>query len=334
MRRLARSLALPLMSVLGACAGPPGPAEPLRPAETPPPHVASSRTAERADAAPEPPPADRSAARAPPEARAGEASPSHSTTPHLSFAAPHDVAPAADEDPWQKLIEAIWNWPVLEASGLPAVSEDGRSVCVLHDERPFTGPPQFNLKLVEMDVDHTRPDRVTTLLTEREFEAALPAESVPRTPEALAKARQRLEELAERVHQRVDAAAALITARPWLPLTWYPTSALDAGEEGARAEDLVVTLSQATRKQGPTLHARSAAGPSWLEREAPELRAPSRSSRWGPCTYQPRLSQAAADRERRVLLVQVEQIGPNDLCETVPTVHVYRLGPTEAARPR
>jgi hypothetical protein len=263
-------------------------------------------------------------------------------SPRVSFVAGPKLDPWRNDPPkWQQqLVDAMWHWTVIEATGLPAVSEEGRSVRVLQDARPFTGPPRFEIQLIEKDVDRARPDRVMILLTDREFSAALPSwpEDKSGPPEqkleAFLAADSRFARLQATVRARIERAKAEVSARRWVPLSWCQVNPSDAEGAPGRIEDLTVTISPPSAKRAPSIEVRNVAGSVLLDRGDPGLVARSHPGRWGQCTYRPSLSLVAVDQARKVLVVLVAQVGSNDSCDTVPTVHAYRLSSHSASESR
>ena len=250
--------------------------------------------------------------------------------PQLAYLPPRDVAPALLE---QNLVNTIWTWPLIESHGLPAVSEDGRTVLLLDDARPFTGPPRFDVRLIERDVDRIRPDRNTVLIAASELEATLPAwpEGKTDNPDEMRRsyesARVRFEQLKQKVRARIETARMRIAAEKWAPMPWCDAENSGSDDGVGRVDELRVSLVQAAKKFSPVLRVTLENGTSLLDRADAALVAHARSSAWGSCTYEPHILLVAADQQRRVVVVLVNQVGPSDICDIPPTFHVYRLAP-------
>jgi hypothetical protein len=269
----------------------------------------------------------------PPETPACKTRGALPSAPRLVYAAPRIIEqlPSAGSVWERAILDSIWNWTVIEASGLPAVSEDGHSVLLMADARPTTAPPHFDIRIVERDVERTKPDRVTTLIASEELNAAVPdwPEGKVGDPDneraAFESAKSRFDALQKKVRERIERAQILLAAQRWVPMPWCKNNGTPDGEDTLRVDDLVISLSSPTGKNGPMLRVKLDAGPVLLDRSDRALAAPASNGKWGRCRYVPRLSTVAADAARRVVVVVVDQIGPNDLCDAAPIVQAYGL---------
>jgi hypothetical protein len=261
--------------------------------------------------------------------RCGEATPASFA---LSLAAPKLIsAPRQDADAWRKQVLAMMLSLELKATGLPAVSRDGRAVVYL-DRGGFTsGRPPFDWALVVRELRERASERSFRLLSDGEFEATLPVSAEGAASEsALAGAYEvalaRHERLREQVAARVGRAKAAIAKRVWLPMASCDDA--EAGLPGAplRVAGLSVSL-QARAPLPPLLRVEDSHGRVRLERSDASLLVPERASGWGACGFAPALHTAAIDPARRVLFVQVTQTVDNDLCAGPFTYGAYRLAP-------
>ena len=239
--------------------------------------------------------------------------------------------PQGDLLTWEReLLNAMWSWKVIGAVGLPAVSDDGRSVLVFEDARQDTSPPRFDVRIVEKDVEHTKPDHVTLLIKAEEFEAALPnwpevkSEHPALEFKTFQSASLRFQALQEKVKARIERAQSQMAERKWVPMPWC-TVGEGTHPSVAQVDTLVVSLLHPLGKDGLVLHVEQDSGPVVLERLDRALAARPHEGKWGRCTYEPMLSMVAADNARHVIVVRVGQVGSNDMCNASPIVGAYRL---------
>jgi hypothetical protein len=314
--------AMPRSRVPGASRGAPASSASSLLASSPLPPVGGAAAASAA------PPVE-AAPGSPNRPRCGEAPPASFA---LALAAPKPIsAPRHDVEAWRKQVVAMMLSLDLKTTGLPAVSRDGRAVVYL-DRGGFTsGRPPFDWALVVRELQGRAPERSFRLLSDREIEAALPAnvegaasESALTGAYEVALARHEL--LREQVAARVGRAKAAIAKRVWLPMASCDEA--PAGPPGAPLQ--VAGLSVSLRARAPLpplLRVEDAQGRVRLERSDASLLVPERASGWGACGFAPALHTAAVDPARRVLFVQVTQTVDNDLCAGPFTYGAYRLAP-------
>jgi hypothetical protein len=208
-------------------------------------------------------------------------------------------------------------WHV-KAFGLPAVSSDGKLVAYLADKHD--GMRGYaNQALVVRAIDGEKVEKEIKLLEPNELNKA---ESAPNASGTT------LPAFKTKAQGKVDESAAYLAKSSWIALARPAPSKVVAGADAAAPHALSVAGIAFELADGH-LRAKDAGGKALLDQDAKAWAAKGYTPGpgQGACKFEPRLNDAAADAEKKVAFVRVEQsvVAGGDSCNADPVFHVYRL---------
>jgi hypothetical protein len=202
--------------------------------------------------------------------------------------------------------------------GLPAVSADGKLVAYVADKHD--GMRGYaNQALVVRAIDGEKVEKEIKLLEPDELNKA---ESAPNASATT------LPAFKKKAQGKVDESAAYLAKSSWIALARPAPSKASASVDAA-APRAVVAAGIAFELADGRLRAKNGAGKSMLDQDAKAWAAKGYTPApgMGACKFEARLSDAAADAEKKVGFVRVEQsvVAGGDSCNADPVFHVYRL---------
>ncbi len=202
--------------------------------------------------------------------------------------------------------------------GLPAVSTDGKLVAYVADKQD--GMRGYaNQALVVRVIDGEKVEKEIKLLEPNELNKA---ESAPNASGTT------LPAFKTKAQTKVDEATAYLAKSSWIALA-RPAPVKAAAVVDASAPRSVVAAGVTFDLADGRLRAKDSGGKAMLDQDAKTWAAKGYTpgAGQGACKFEARLSDAAADAEKKVAFVRIEQsvATGGDSCNADPLFHVFRL---------